>query len=435
MGERPHKKSTDVILPERAPALSLPMRFFVLGLLFLATLLGVAIRKAPMLAADYLHNPVTLAVTHLFTLGLGGSVVTGAVYQMAPVLMHSRLGSERMAHVHLYLHGLGVIGMVIGFLGFEPLWVISGGTLVLTGGVLFVVNMALTFRQAENWSPHGLYMAGAILFYLSTLTWGIIMALNQQYGFLGEVEGAPLAGHISIGFLGWFGLMLIGVGLKLIPMFAPAKPLPTQLLFLVGSGYTLGVLILLTGLYTQPLLLWTGLLLAGGALVAYAGAVLYTLLHRRSGALDFSVRFGVTAALLMLVPVVAFVPAGRHLRAGLLFLFALGWVGSTILGMMLRIVPFMVWLHRFRNRLQKLEKIPFLHEMFEPRWGWLAYLTWFPGILLMAIGLAWQNAPTIQAGALLGIVALLALSRALGQVLFHVPPGTPALFPGKKPGG
>ncbi|HYG59833.1 MAG TPA: hypothetical protein VD902_17350, partial [Symbiobacteriaceae bacterium] len=82
---------TDTILPERAPTLGVALRFFGAGLGFLTVLLFVAIWKAPLLRADYLHNPATLAVTHLFTLGLGGSVVTGALYQMLPVLLHSRL--------------------------------------------------------------------------------------------------------------------------------------------------------------------------------------------------------------------------------------------------------------------------------------------------------------------------------------------------------
>ncbi|MGE5674764.1 MAG: hypothetical protein ACM3XM_12985 [Mycobacterium leprae] len=426
------KGAPDTISPERAPHLFVPLRWFLLGLFYLLTLLLVSIWKAPMLAADYLHNPATLAVTHLFTLGFGGSVVTGAIYQLVPVMLYSRLRSERLANWHLVLHGAGVAAMVTGFLLFQPLWVASGGTAVLTGALLFVGNLIATFRAVERPNWHGNFVAGAIVFYLSTLIWGLIMAFNQRYGFWGEVEGAKLSFHLTLGLLGWFGLMVVGVGMKLIPMFAPGKSLPVWLVTAVGGGYTGGVLLMLAGLFWRAPVLWTGIGFVGLALLGYSGAVVYSLIRRRPGPLDLSVRYGVTAAVLLLLPLLLFFPAGRQLRAGLVFLFALGWIGSTMLGMLLRIIPFMVWLHRFRNRLTKTEKIPFLHETFQRHWGVIAYYTWFPGITLMAAGIGFGVEWLITGGAVVTLLGMGAFGWAMRQVLHHIKPGTPALFPGKK---
>ncbi|HLN65626.1 MAG TPA: hypothetical protein VK464_29215 [Symbiobacteriaceae bacterium] len=424
-------KPTDTILPERAPALGVPLRYFLLGLLYLAGLLLTAIWKAPLLAADYLHNPATLAVTHLFTLGFAGTIVTGAITQMIPVLLHSHLFSERLANGQLAVHGLGVLLMVAGFLQFQTAWVITGGSLVVTGAVLFFLNLGLTFRRAERWNWHGLHIVFAMLYYVATLSWGLVMAFNQRYGFLGEVEGATLTAHLVLGLLGWFSLMIIGVGLKLVPMFAPGKALPAPIVAAAGGSLALGALLTLFGLWYGPVLRWTGLLLTAAALLAYAGLTFYTYLHRRSGPLDFSIRFSLTAAAVMLLPLVGLLLAGREGRAALVMLFALGFIGGTIMGMLLRIIPFMVWLHRFRNRTHKLEKIPFLHELFQPRYGWIAYLTWFPGVALMALGLYVSLGALIVVGALLGLAALGAFAIAVRQILHHVPPGTPPLFPGK----
>lgn len=424
------KIGPDTIIPERAPHLWVPLRFFLGGLLSLAVLLFVAYRKAPLLAADYLHNTATLAVTHLFTLGLGGMVVMGALYQMVPVLLYSKLFSERLADLHLAVHTAGLILMVTGFLNFETLWIATGGGLVLTGATLFVINLGLTFRQAERWNWHGAFMPVAVLFYISTLVWGFVLALNQRYGFLGEVEGAPLTGHLTLGFLGWFSLMILSAGLKLVPMFAPAKTLPQKVVAATGGGLTAGILLVLAGLWLGRPLLWAGATLANAALLAYAGLIGYAYLHRRTGPLDFSVRFSLVAAACMIPAVLALPWAPREWQAGLVFLFALGFVGGTILGMLLRIIPFMVWLHRFRNRTHKLEKIPFLHELFQPRYGWIALLTWFPAVLLIALGVAVAQGLLITAGAIIGAAGLVAYAWAMRQVLHHVRPGTPALFPG-----
>lgn len=429
---KPPILNPDTIIPERAPSLGVPLRFFLTGILFMAALLLLALQRAPMLTQDYLGNPVTLAITHLFTLGFGSTIVTGAIYQIVPVLLYSSLYSERLANGHLAIHTAGVIAMVTGFLGYQTIWVILGGSLVTAGALLFLINILLTFKQAERWNWHGFTMAAALLYYLCTLAFGLVMAFNQRLGFLTAVEGAPLGAHLALGLVGWFGLMIVGVGMKLIPMFAPAKPLPPRLVAAVGGAVAVGVATTVAGLFTGPWLLWPGLGLLAAGLLGYTGAILLRFTQRRAGPLDFSVRFAVTAALLLPVPTLAFLPADRAPQAGLVFLFGMTFIGGTILGMLLRIIPFMVWLHRFRNRLQKQEKIPFLHEMFHPWLGWAAYLGWFPGSLLMASGIGFELPLLLQAGTLLSLISLTAFALAVTQILRQAKPGRPALYPGKK---
>lgn len=426
-----------MILPERAPVLGVPLRYFLLGTVYLTAMLLFAIGKAPLLAADYLHNQGTLVLTHLFTLGFAGSVVTGAVYQITPVLLFSHLRSERLANLHLLLHGLGVPLMIWGFWEYATWLTITGGSLVLTGALLFAWNLAATLRRVERWNWHGALMAVAMLSYLATLVWGVLLALNQRYGFWAEVEGALLYSHLTLGLLGWFGLMIVAVGLKLVPMFAPAAPLPDRLIAGVGGSLALGVLLVTSGLFWHPVLLWTGVALALSGLLGYTGALFYTYANRRSRSklADFSVRFALTAALLLPLPALALLPAGRlpggrMIQAGLLLLFALGFVGGTILGMLLRIIPFVVWLHRFRIRQTKQERIPFLHEMFHARLGDLTYYAWFAGVTAMAAGMAFQNGPLIATGAAVALVGLIAFGWAIAQVLRQVPHGAPALYPG-----
>jgi hypothetical protein len=434
----PRKTPVETIAPERAPSLGVALRYFLMGTLFLVLLFATVIWKAPMLVIEYRHNPVTLAVTHLFTLGFGASVVIGAIYQLMPVLLHVHLRSELLPNLHLGVHGVGVITMVVGFLLFSPMYIAVGGSLVVVGSLLLLANLVPTLWKVERWNRHGYFIIAAILFYIGTISLGVVLALNLRYGFMGELaEGVSLTAHLGMGLVGWFSLMIISVGLKLVPMFAPGLKLAPLFVASVGSALTLGVLAFLTALFVKDGWLLPGVLLMATAALAYTGGVSYTYLHRNAGRVDFSVRFAVTsAAVLSCLTLVALAGFGglwhgRQLQAGLAMLFALGWIGGTILGMLLRIIPFMVWLHRFRNRLQKQEKIPFLHEMFHPALGWVAYLAWFLGSVIMALGMAISVSALTIVGAVLCLVGLGAFIVAVVQVLRQVPPGSQALFPSK----
>lgn len=171
------------------------------------------------------------------------------------------------------------------------------------------------------------------------------------------------------------------------------------------------------------------------SVLGYTGAVGYTIARRRGKALSISLVFAATAA--TVVSVIALISlAGLsglwnslYIQAGLACLFILGWIGGTILGMLLRILPFMVWLHRFRNRLHVQERIPFIHRMFDPVLGWVVYVSWFLGSGVMAAGFARSEETAIAAGAVLCMIGLVTFGWAVGQVLRQVRPGAPALFP------
>jgi len=428
---------TNVILTERAPNLALPLQFFLTALTALVALLVISIWKSGLLALDYVHNSATLAVTHLFTLGFGGLVLSGAMYQLTPVVLHSRSPKPAWVNLHLALQTLGLVLMVIGFLQYQTWFLIVGGSLVVASGILFAINLLPVFRQAENLNWHGYFLFMAVLFYLSTLGWGLVMSLNMRYGFIAAVEGAPLAAHLALGVGGWFSLAIIGVGTKLVPLFAPSKPLPSKFVAVTGLSLVLGVMTFLIGLFTWRFILWGGALMMTAALLSYTGGVLYTIHIRRGKAMDFSLVFAATGALLSsAVSVTALAGlAGLwdslYLQAGLLCLYMLGWIGGTILGMLLRILPFVVWLHRSRTRLTIDERIPFIHQMFHPSLGWTVYLSWFSGAVLISAGFVWSNEIAIATGAVVCLFGLFALGWAVSQVLRHVRRGSPALFPNR----
>src|SRR5215471_960003 len=94
-----------------APSVSLPLAFILTGVCALCVAM-IWLVLHPELLATYHYNQYVIAVTHLCVLGWILSIVMGAVYQLVPVALETRLHSERLAWAHFALHLIGFIGMV-----------------------------------------------------------------------------------------------------------------------------------------------------------------------------------------------------------------------------------------------------------------------------------------------------------------------------------
>jgi hypothetical protein len=108
---RPRPAAGPAAFGATAPAVVLPLLFMVTGLLALGT--GITLLALrPDLLAKYHYNQYVVAVTHLFVLGWITTIVMGAMYQLVPVALETRLYSERLARWQFGCHLAGFVGMV-----------------------------------------------------------------------------------------------------------------------------------------------------------------------------------------------------------------------------------------------------------------------------------------------------------------------------------
>jgi hypothetical protein len=152
---------------------------------------------------------------------------------------------------------------------------------------------------------------------------------------------------------------------------------------------------------------------------------------RRRPSLDWGLRFVLTGTA-YLAPAIALglglvtrVVSGPHVALAYGVLALGGWVSLTIVGMMLKIVPFLVWYHVYTGRAGR-ESVPMLAPLGWPAMEQAAYLllAGAPLALAVAVGAAtpvWiRTAGTVLAG---GAVAFAA---TLVHVLCHVAPSRAA---------
>ena len=121
--------------------------------------------------------------------------------------------------------------------------------------------------------------------------------------------------------------------------------------------------------------------------------------------------WGVRTALSALAYLVVLVPVGLAFAAGLVpegefgarlafaygFLGVVGWVSLTIIGMMHKIVPFLVWFHRYSD-LVGVEPVPALHQLYSEAWQRRGFWVLHAGLLGTAAGLLAASPWIIRGG-------------------------------------
>ena len=64
----------------------------------------------------------------------------------------------------------------------------------------------------------------------------------------------------------------------------------------------------------------------------------------------------------------------------------LGWVGQIIVGQMYKITPFLTWLHRYADLVDK-EQMPGLDDLYNRRLALVGYGLWNVGVSARAIAI------------------------------------------------
>ena len=353
---------------DQAPPLDIPLRFFLTAPLFeiaagvLLLFHGSAALTVPLL-------PLTVALTHLLVLGWVTQVMLGALYQIVPVLLGVPVPWVRLGR---WVHGALTLGTALLAAGLAwrlpPALIVAGVLLVLGLGLQIVqVGIALTWCAARTASF--VAVAAAISALAVTVGLGAVFALEHATGQYLTSRSSWVAIHAIWGLAGWVGLLLAVVGFGVLPMFHVAPPFPRALTGCVLAG-------LAASLAFSPAALAPGSawpLSVLGAAVAWAAFLLvlgrlWKTRSRKASDPTFSMWLaGWLFMGLALGLLGAFALTGQArwlLAAGCAYV--VGGVISVELAMLCKIVPFLVWLHRFSPHVGKV-RVPMVADILPPR--------------------------------------------------------------------
>jgi hypothetical protein len=452
--------ATTLQLGAAAPSIKLPLAFMLTGLG--ALLLGVLWLVAqPSLLASYHYNQYVIAVTHLFVLGFICSIVMGAMYQLVPVALETKLYSECLARWQFAFHLVGVIGMVWMFRKWDMKQVGHFGTVMTVGVGLFVFNIAQTLRRVPKWNVTATAVTAALFWISLTVIAGLSIAtgkctyestaglvtvggvktlvggLRSLAGFMSHFDAiSTMHAHAHLGSVGFFILLIVGVSYKLIPMFTLSE---------VQSQRRAGLSVVLlnvglagsfvTILLRSPWKLAFALVVIA-ALAIYGWELTAILRARKRRALDWGIRYFLTAVALLIPlsllsivlswPSLPLTPFTGQLENLYGFLGLLGVVSFAIMGMLYKIISFLVWFGVYSPHIGRAQ-VPALADMYSPRLQMTGYWSFLAGSVTISVGILRESESVVRLGSLLFGLSVMMLLGNVGKILTHL--GRPQITP------
>lgn len=419
---------------EQAPQLSIPASFFLTmpigvllaGCIMLAT--GSASLSSPWM-------PQALALTHAGTLGVLAMGMIGALYQMTPVIAGAAVPFTRIAHIVHALLLAGLAGFVWRLLGGPALamWV---AMLCFTIALLaFVLPLGWALLRTDTKSETVQGMRLAVLSLATITLTGLLMARGYADGVFPVNRMLWVQIHMTLALLGWVGGLIMAVSWQVIPMFyltsTVGKSTKRWLFGLLLAGLVLPLVSVVSAGGISDILS-PGQLAAIAALPAalaiwllHPALILRNISQRKRKRGDASLLFwkaGLGIALLM-IPIAAAALLLPEPRWQVLFGWAAiwGWAGLIMHGMLSRIVPFLVWFHRYSARVG-LEPVPSMRSLLSQqriKTGFVLHLSSVVvGVMAILTQADWLARMT---GLLLAATAI-----SLASMLLHVLKRNPA---------
>lgn len=396
---------------EQAPPPSVPLRFFLTAPLFLA-MAGVMLLVDGENVFLSRWTPSALALTHLLTAGFMLQVMLGALFQLMPVAAGANLWRpDWLAWPVHVLCAFGAIALAAGFHHGIPFAYVAAVVCFGLGlsGFAGCALYALLRSPARGPSVVALRLSAAGL--VCTVAVGASMALARS-----EVaDGAWLlwsSAHVGLGLAAWGGVLVAGTAYLVVPMFQLTPVYPGW--FAHGYAWAVAGAVALGAALSDPRGWLPLLALAAG----FALMTLDRQRRRRRARVDITLHLWRVAMVCVLAACAAAVAALFDLggnRAPLLAggLLLVGGFVSVIVGMLYKIVPFVLWLY-----LQpRVTGVPPMTRMLSERlvnWHWRVHLGLLASLLVAP---AWSPMGHVAGGLML--ISAVLLGVGLGRVVLR----------------
>ncbi|MBE9504730.1 MAG: hypothetical protein IME96_11190 [Proteobacteria bacterium] len=353
---------------DQAPPEDIPFRFFLSAPIF-GVIVGLLIAFNGKSLFSSSWDLEVVALTHAITLGWLASIMIGAFYQMVPVLVGGTVPYIFFSRVVHAVFTIGVL-LIIGGLYFFTTAALHGGTfLLLLAFIFFIVQLGIALFRVKPDRPTVVAMMISLISLAITVIIGILFAGNYAGWWSVSMERTQIIGiHLTFGLFGWVTTLIMGVGFHIIPMFylTPVFPVAKakKVLQLMTLSLALVPLCLFFGFNTFWLIL--AAIPGFSAMILFVKTTRHMFNQRKRKVMDTTIRcwqLGLISLPLSLVFLLLYqiwpISAFAFIFA---FFFLIGFALAITSGMLYKIVPFLVWFHRFSMLIGKVP-VPLLKDI------------------------------------------------------------------------
>ncbi len=329
---------------DQAPPISVPFRFFVTAPLF-GIIIGVLIFLNDPSSIMNRYSDISIAIVHIFTLGILSMIIVGAMQQMMPVLAGAMIKKPILfANI---VHTCLILGTILFALYFvyhlKILLMIASLLLGISFITFFFISIKLLFKvKFLNSTVISMRIFSVVGFI--TIILGLFLAYSHISNDIGSMHYSFVSIHIVFGMFGFATLIIMGVSFQTIPMFYVAKSFPkfvqNKIPFIVAFLLFMYIVFELLNLDISLIkVLFTFVL----CLFAYYG--IDSLNNRRRPIFDVTLLYWKLSLYMMIISLLCWIFSKDDISYLLAILFGLGFLYSLLQGMTYKIVPFLCWFH------------------------------------------------------------------------------------------
>jgi hypothetical protein len=402
-----------------SPPLAIPLRFLLTAPWFAVAAAALLLWQGEAALASR-WSPVTLALTHLLTLGFLAMTMLGALLQLLPVVAEFTIpGIGAIALAAWIGLASGTLLLAAAFVHGVPL--LFGAAMLALGLPLLTLVAAVGLAVAPRAGTKALPMVMGMRLAVCALVVTALLGLSLAAHFAGVLALPALVLtdlHAAWGLVGWVAVLVAAVAFQVVPMFQATPTYPRALSLALPAA-----IVLLLCLWSaaragafawQPAAAALALSLAG-----FAGATLYLLHRRKRPAPDVTTLYWrLSMASLLGCALLGAWPGGQASWQTLLpgVLFIVGFAMSVVNGMLYKIVPFLLWYHLAQAGVARAA-VPSVNAWITARDARLQF--WSHAAALLALGAATMAPSLARVAGMLFALATTWLASLLARAAWR----------------
>lgn len=429
---------------DKQPPMAVPLRHFVIGLIFLVVGVVLGITSA----AGITPGTGGLAHVHLLLAGWVCLTIMGAMVQFVPVWAGVTLYSRRLAVTQLWLVAGGVgsfaAALLVGRVDVLPTFAF----VMLLGFWTFAYNLGRTLARVTDHDVTTTHFALALSFLVVATTLGFLLALDFTTPVLAAVglsHSNAVTAHATLAVFGVVVTTVLGALYQLGTMFTQTTlhGIDHHVRRFETVAYPAGVVALAAGRLVGSLpIARLGATLVLAAMAGFGLVLARKLLESQVPRTPMLSRYAVVAVATVGWALLS-IPswwAGPTRRAALFgppgvgHLLLIGVVGFVVVGTLYHVIPFIVWVHRYSDLLG-FEPVPMIDDLYDSRVASVDFWMLVGGGLATVFA-SWLDNPTmfIVGGFLVLGGCLAFVANLLGVLIRHSPSPLSTILVGESRG-